>query len=85
MNNLGDSKYLAATSVGTAIMTMIIWSFAFLGTVGIVSQLVSITEGVRTLLRNFIIAVAISIILNFSKSILTLTQNFFQLLLKLKN
>ena len=83
MGNLGDSKYLAATSVGTAIMTMIIWSFAFLrmGTVGIVSQLYGKSdyrEIVRTLLRNFIIAVAISIILIFSKStILTLTQNFF--------
>ncbi len=83
MGNLGDSKYLAATSVGTAIMTMIIWSFAFLrmGTVGIVSQLYGKSdyrEIVRTLLRNFIIAIAISIILIFSKStILTLTQNFF--------
>ncbi len=83
MGNLGNSKYLAATSVGTAIMSMIIWSFAFLrmGTVGIVSQLYGKSdyrEIVRTLIRNFIIAVAISIILILSKSIiLNLTQNFF--------
>ena len=91
MGNLGDSKYLAATSVGTAIMTMIIWSFAFLrmGTVGIVSQLYGKSdyrEIVRTLLRNFIIAVAISIILIFSKStILTLTQNFFSVTSETQN
>ena len=41
MGNLGETKYLAATSVATSVMTMIIWSFGFLrmGTVGIVAQL----------------------------------------------
>ena len=41
MGNLGESRFLAATSVATSVMTMIIWSFAFLrmGTVGIVAQL----------------------------------------------
>ena len=72
MGNLSETKYLAATSIATSVMTMIIWSFAFLrmGTVGIVSQLYGKSdyrEIVRTLLRNFIIAVAISIILIFSK------------------
>ena len=40
MGNLGETKYLAATSIATSVMTMIIWSFGFLrmGTVGIVSQ-----------------------------------------------
>ena len=41
MGNLGETKFLAATSIATSVMTMIIWSFAFLrmGTVGIVAQL----------------------------------------------
>ena len=41
MGNLGDAKYLAATSIATSVMTLIIWSFGFLrmGTVGIVAQL----------------------------------------------
>ena len=40
MGNLGETKYLAATSIATSVMTMVIWSFGFLrmGTVGIVSQ-----------------------------------------------
>ena len=41
MGNLGETKFLAATSIATSVMTMIIWSFGFLrmGTVGIVAQL----------------------------------------------
>ena len=41
LGNLGETQFLAAASVATSIMTMIIWSFGFLrmGTVGIVSQL----------------------------------------------
>ena len=41
MGNLGEVKYLAATSVATSVITMVIWSFGFLrmGTVGIVAQL----------------------------------------------
>ena len=41
MGNLSDAKYLAATSISTSVMTLIIWSFGFLrmGTVGIVAQL----------------------------------------------
>ena len=40
MGNLGETKYLVATSIATSVMTMVIWSFGFLrmGTVGIVSQ-----------------------------------------------
>ena len=43
MGNLGETKYLAATSIATSVMTMIIWSFGFLrmGTVGIVSKLMA--------------------------------------------
>ena len=41
MGNLGQTKFLAATSIATSVMTMIIWSFGFfrMGTVGIVAQL----------------------------------------------
>ena len=41
MGNMGETKYLAATSIATSVMTMVIWSFGFLrmGTVGIVAQL----------------------------------------------
>ena len=65
MGNLGETKYLAATSVATSVMTMIIWSFGFLrmGTVGIVSQAFGrgdYREIVKTLLRNFIIAIIIA-------------------------
>ena len=60
MGNLSETKYLAATSVATSVMTMIIWSFGFLrmGTVGIVAQLFGKSdyrEIIRTLLRNIII------------------------------
>ena len=59
MGNLGESKFLAATSVAASVMTMIIWSFAFLrmGTVGIVAQLFAKSdyrEISKTLLRNFL-------------------------------
>ena len=30
MGNLGKTKYLASTSIASSVMTMIIWSFAFL-------------------------------------------------------
>ena len=67
MGNLGETKFLASISIATAVMTMIIWSFAFLrmGTVGIVSQLYGKSdyrEIIRTLLRNFLIAIVIAII-----------------------
>ena len=66
MGNLGETKYLAATSIATSVMTMVIWSFGFLrmGTVGIVSQAYGrgdYREIVRTLLRNFVIAMVIAL------------------------
>ena len=65
MGNLGETKYLAATSIATSVMTMIIWSFGFLrmGTVGIVSQAYGrgdYREIIKTLLRNFVIAIVIA-------------------------
>ena len=64
MGNMGEAKYLVATSIATSVMTMIIWSFGFLrmGTVGLVAQLFGKSdyrEIVRTLIRNFFIAIKV--------------------------
>ena len=83
MGNLGDAKYLAATSIATSVMTMIIWSFGFLrmGTVGIVAQLYAKSdyrEIARTIIRNFLLAILISVILIlFQNTIIKLTSIFF--------
>ena len=75
MGNLGDAKYLAATSVATSVMTMIIWSFGFLrmGTVGLVAQLFGKSdyrEIVKTLLRNLIIALIIATLITLLKPVI---------------
>jgi len=83
MGNLGQSKFLAATSIATSVMTMMIWSFAFLrmGTVGIVAQLFAKSdyrEIAKTLLRNFLIAIVIAILIILFKPIIVgLTADFF--------
>ena len=83
MGNLGETKYLAATSITTSVMTMIIWSFGFLrmGTVGIVSQAYGrgdYREIVRTLLRNFVIAMAIALAIIILKPLISNSiQHFF--------
>ena len=83
MGNMGEAKYLAATSIATSVMTMVVWSFGFLrmGTVGMVSQLFGkgeYREIVRTLLRNFLISViAAVLIILFKPIILNLIKYFF--------
>jgi len=83
MGNLGETRFLAATSIATSVMTMIIWSFAFLrmGTVGIVAQLFGKSdyrEIAKTLSRNFLIAIIISIVIILLKPIIIgLTEDFF--------
>ena len=83
MGNLGEAKFLAATSIATSVMTMIIWSFGFLrmGTVGIVAQLFGRSdyrEISKTLLRNFLIALLIGIVIILLKPIIVnSTENFF--------
>ena len=83
MGNLGETKFLAATSIATSVMTMIIWSFAFLrmGTVGIVAQLFGKSdyrEIARTLSRNFLISLLVAIvIILFKPIIIDLTEDFF--------
>ena len=83
MGNLGETKYLAATSIATSVMTMVIWSFGFLrmGTVGIVSQAYGrgdYREIIRTLFRNFIIAMVIALIIIILKPLIYIfIQHFF--------
>ena len=82
MGNLGETKYLAATSIATSVMTMIIWSFGFLrmGTVGIVSQAYGkgdYKEIVKTLLRNFVIAIMIALIIIIFKPLIYNSIQYF--------
>ena len=83
MGNLGETKYLAAMSIATSVMTMVIWSFGFLrmGTVGIISQAYGkgdLKEIVRTLFRNFIIAMAIALVIIILKPLINISiQHFF--------
>ena len=83
MGNLSETKYLAATSIATSVMTMIIWCFGFLrmGTVGIVSQAYGRSDYrdiVKTLLRNLIIALIVAfIIIVFTPIIKFAISHFF--------
>ena len=82
MGNLGETKYLAATSIATSVMTMIIWSFGFLrmGTVGIVSQAYGRSdyrEIVKTLLRNLVIALIVAFIILIFTPVIKLAINHF--------
>ena len=91
MGNLGETKYLAATSIATSVMTMVIWSFGFLrmGTVGIVSQAYGkgdYREIVKTLLRNFIFAMVIALAIIILKPLIfILIQHFFKTSLETQN
>ena len=82
MGNLGESKYLAATSIATSVMTMIIWSFGFLrmGTVGIVSQAYGrgdYREIVKTLLRNSVVASVIAVTIIILKPLIFIFIQYF--------
>ena len=82
MGNLGETKYLAATSIATSVMTMIIWSFGFLrmGTVGIVAQAYGrgdYREIVKTLLRNFIVAMVVALVIVIFKPLIFLSIQYF--------
>ena len=85
MGHLSSSSFLAATSIATSIMTMILWSFGFLrmGTVGLVAQ--SLGKGdyreiVLITLRNISIACAISILIILMKyPILIMIENYFNM------
>ena len=85
MGHLSSSSFLAATSIATSIMTMILWSFGLLrmGTVGLVAQ--SLGKGdyreiVLITLRNISIACALSILIILMKyPILIMIENYFNM------
>ena len=83
MGNLSETKYLAATSIATSVMTMIVWSFGFLrmGTVGIVAQAYGRSdyrEIVKTILRNIALAlIAAFIIIIFFPALIIAISYFF--------
>ena len=73
MGHLASEKYLAAISIATSVMTMILWSFGFLrmSTVGLVAQLFGMKQFKEiffTVMRNIIVAVGISTIIIFLKT-----------------
>ena len=66
MGHLSNSKFLAATSISTSVMTMILWSFGFLrmGTTGLIAQ--SLGKGdyreiVNIIIRNLSIAILVGL------------------------
>ena len=83
MGHLDNEKFLAAISVGTSVVTMILWSFGFLrmGTVGLVSQAYGrkdYNEIILAIVRNLILAVLIGLIIIFFKEpILFLVKFYF--------
>ena len=82
MGNLGEAKYLAAASIATSLITMIVWSFGFLrmGTVGIVAQLYGRSdyrEIIKTLLRNLLIAFLIAIFIILLKPFIINLAKFY--------
>ena len=82
MGNLSETKYLAATSIATSVMTMIVWSFGFLrmGTVGIVAQAYGRSdyrEIVKTILRNIALALIAAFIIVIFFPALKIAINYF--------
>ena len=82
MGNLGETKYLAATSIATSVMTMIVWSFGFLrmGTVGIVAQAYGRSdyrEIVKTILRNLVIGLTAGFIIIIFSPVIKIAISYF--------
>ena len=85
MGHLSSATFLAAATIATSVMTMILWSFGFLrmGTVGLVAQ--SLGKGdyreiVLITLRNLTIACIVSVFIILMKNpILLLIENYFNL------
>ena len=68
MGHLNSTKFLAAISISTSVMTMILWSFGFLrmGTVGLISQALGkgdYREISLIISRYFVFAIIISLII----------------------
>ena len=84
MGHLDNVKFLAAISIATSIVTMILWSFGFLrmGMVGLVAQALGrkdYNEIILVLIRNLILATFIGLTLIFFKELIILiTEHFFK-------
>ena len=84
MGHLGSEKFLAATSISTAVISMIFWSFGFLrmGTVGLVAQALGkgdYREVVMIALRNIIIGLfAALVIIALRDVIISIIGNLFE-------
>ncbi len=83
MGHLANNKFLAATSVATSVITMILWSFGFLrmGTTGLVAQSLGrgdYREVVNIFFRNISVALIIGLLIIFSeKWIIILIVKYF--------
>ena len=83
VGHLGASNFLAATSIATTVITMVLWSFGFLrmSTVGLVAQDLgkgNYREIVITVIRNLSIAFFVGIlIILFKGQLLSVIENFF--------
>ncbi len=82
MGHLSSEKFLAALSIATSVLTMIIGSLGFLrmATVGVVSQ--SLGKGdykeiSRIIIRNLLLALILSLIIIFSKELILSNINKF--------
>ena len=84
MGHLNNVKFLAAISIATSVITMLLWSFGFLrmGTVGLVSQAFGrkdYSEISLTFVRNLILALLIGLVIIFFKEpIILLIEHFFR-------
>jgi len=84
MGHLSSEKFLAAISIATSVLTMVIWSFGFLrmGTVGLVAQALGKkdqSEIVLIFVRNLILAALFGVLIIILKNpILFLTEHFFK-------
>ena len=82
MGHLGSEKFLAATSIATSVITMVLWSFGFLrmSTVGLVAQAhgrEDYGEIISILIRNLILALLIGLIIIFFKDVILFLINKF--------
>ena len=84
MGHLSSEKFLAAISIATSVVGMVLWSFGFLrmGTVGLISQSLGKNDWNEICLifiRNFIIALLLGILIMLLKNpILLLTEHYFK-------
>ena len=82
MGHLSSEKFLAAISIATSVITMILWSFGFLrmSTVGLVAQAhgkEDYEKIISILIRNLILALLIGLIIIFFKDVILFLINKF--------